>query len=290
MRLADVLQAIPNVEIVTEGRSIVLGPRAIRLLARLAVGRQAGPVDELTVGELLDELPPITLGPDGTPSRLDSRSSRILDTIFGGVQKVNHAVDPGFQARLELEQNYESVVQLVKDLKREGYAKKADSNAIYDEAYNRLLTSNQEDLIPLLDSYLRLQDEYASTDMSSMSVAERIQFRWDARRTAFGNDTAAMIFGRDEAMERYQVDMLNLQADDYSTPADKAKRLAERRQQLKVELAAMGSYVGFPDDGTTSQASPAPNTTGASPADTAVPAPDNATDERTGRSGRRRVR
>lgn len=248
MRVADVLKRVPRVRIVTEGRSVVLGSRAIRLLARLAVGRERGAVDELTVGELLDELPPVALDEDGSPTRLDRRSARLAEAIFGSLKKVNHARAPGFAERLELEQKYERVVALVKDLKRGGLTRDADRDALYDEAYNRLQTANEEDAITLLDGHLRFEDEMDNVNLKSLSHAERIQLRWEARRSAFGEETAKLLFGRIEAMERYQVDKLALDADDFSAPDEKAKRLAQRQKELKVELAAMGSYVGFPDE------------------------------------------
>jgi len=285
MRLADVLEGIGSVRILTDGRSIVLGPRAIRLLARLAVDGQTGPVDELTVGELLDALPPIALNNDGTPRRLDRRSERLADAVFGSVRKVDAARDPAFNERLDLEYRYERVVQLVEDLRGEGFTGDEDRNAVYDEAYNRLLTSNEESAIPLLDGHLRLEEELDRINPRSMSHAERIQFRWEARRLAFGDETAKMLFARQEAMERYQVDRLALEADDYSEPSEKAKRLAQRNKELKVELAAMGSYVGFPDASGRVEASAA-EPEAAAPAEPEAAVPD----ENAGAPRGRRVR
>lgn len=285
MRVADVLEGIPSVRILTEGRSVVLGPRAIRLLARLALDGQALTLDELTVGELLDALPPIALNKDGSPRRLDRRSEKLADAIFGGVRKVDHARAPGFSERLVLEQRYERVVELVEDLRRDGFTGDGDRNAVYDEAYNRLLTSNEENAIALLDGHLRLEEEIDNADMRSLSHAERIQFRWEARRLAFGDETAKMLFGRQEAMERYQVDKLALEADDYSAPGEKAKRLEKRRKDLKVELAAMGSYVGFPSASDREEATAA-EPEAAAPADPEAAAPDEAKEG----SRRRRTR
>jgi hypothetical protein len=125
---------------------------------------------------------------------------------------------------------------------------RGDPNAVYDEAYRQLLAAGQDDSVPLLDAHLQLESELANADMSGMGRAERIQFRWQARRYAFGEEMASILFSRQEAMERYQVDELTLESDDYSTPRDKARALAERRMRLKVELAAQGSYVAFPDE------------------------------------------
>jgi hypothetical protein len=289
MRLADVLERIPSVRILTEGRSIVLGPRAIRLLARLAVDGRTGAVDELTVGELLDALPSIALNSDGSPRRLDRRSQRLADAVFGSVRRVDAARDPRFNERLDLENRYERIAQLVEDLKREGFSGDEDRNAVYDEAYNRLLTANEESAIPLLDGHLRLEEELDRINPRSMSHAERIQFRWEARRLAFGEETAKMLFARQEAMERYQVDKLALEADDYSEPSEKARRLARRQNELKVELAAMGSYVGFPDAAPRPADAAAPETESAAPSEPEAAAPGG-NDENAAAPRGRRVR
>ena len=65
----------------------------------------------------------------------------------------------------------------------------------------------------------------------------------------FGVQVAELLFTREEAMERYEVDRLTLEADASLSGEEKAQRLQERRAALKVELAAQGSYVSFPDEG-----------------------------------------
>jgi lipase chaperone LimK len=59
---------------------------------------------------------------------------------------------------------------------------------------------------------------------------------------------ADLLFSRDEAMERYEVDRLGLEADPSLSVEQKAQRLRERREALKVELAAQGTFVSFPDE------------------------------------------
>lgn len=251
MRLGDALAEIPRVRIVADGRSIVLGGRTLRLLARVAVGGGRGSVDELTVGELLDALPPVFLGPDGTLQTTDRRTQRALGAVFGSIQGLDHYRDPRFGQRQALRREYDGVVALVKEMRREGYS--VDSNALYDEASRRLAASGTTDALPLLDGYLRLEAEYENAEMSGMSHADRIRFRWQARRWAFGDELASLLFTREEAVERYQIDKLALDSDGYSSPRDKARRLARLRQQLKVELASKGSYVSFPDESAVAQ-------------------------------------
>lgn len=258
MRLGDVLDAVPGVRILADGRSIRLGPRTIRFLAQRVVGRRAGPVEEFTVGELLDRLPEIGVNPDGTLASAERRTERTLSALFGSIRRVDHSRDPRFRDRFALQQQYDRVIGLVAQLRHDGLAG-ADENALYDEASRQLVAAGDEDAVPLLEAHLRLESEYENAETSGMSYADRIRFRWQARRWAFGEDTAELLFNRQEALERYQIDKMALEADDYSAPRDIAKRLSTRRTQLKVELAAEGSYVGFPDESAqASSRTPAP--------------------------------
>jgi lipase chaperone LimK len=79
-----------------------------------------------------------------------------------------------------------------------------------------------------------------------MNRSERIAYRWEARRRAFGPDAAALLFSREEAMERCQIDSLAIEADPGLTDEERTGRIRDRRAALKVELAAQGTYVGFP--------------------------------------------
>jgi hypothetical protein len=247
VRLGDLLDRYPRVRISTEGRSVVLGRLALTALARRVVGR--GPrIEDVTLGELMDALPPVTLGPDGVPENLGASAGGGLESLFGQIQKVDQPEDPRRLERRDIEQRYENVSRLVNRLRREGFVERGDPNAVYDEAYRQLLAAGEDDSVPLLDGHLQLESEIANADLSGMGRAERIQFRWQARRYAFGDEMAAILFSRQEAMERYQVDALALESDDYSSPRDKARALADRRMRLKVELAAQGSYVAFPDE------------------------------------------
>jgi hypothetical protein len=55
-------------------------------------------------------------------------------------------------------------------------------------------------------------------------------------------------FTREEAIERYEIDRLNLEANPELSARQKARGLSARRTALKVELAKQGIYVGFPDE------------------------------------------
>ena len=82
---------------------------------------------------------------------------------------------------------------------------------------------------------------------------ERVQAEAQARlelaqAQPTGAQMADLLFSRDEAMERYEVDRLGLEADPSISAPERAQRLGARRQALRVELAAQGSYVSFPDE------------------------------------------
>jgi len=248
MRLGDLLDRYPRVRVSTEGRSFVIGRVALTLLARQALGRGTSRIEDATVGELMDAVPALSLGPDGTVENIGGRSAGVLQSLFGQIQKVDSAKDPRLRKRMDLELRYARVERLVNELRLEGFVAKGDANAVYDEAYRRLLAAGQDDDVGFLDAHLRLESELDNADMSGMGRAERIAFRWQARRYAFGDEMAALLFSRQEAMERYQIDQLAVESDDYSAPEDKARLLSERRMRLKVELAAQGSYLGFPDE------------------------------------------
>jgi hypothetical protein len=205
-------------------------------------------VEDLTLGELLDAVPPVQLGPDGTAEGLDRGTMDLLSTLFGSVRRVDHSRDPRFRERAELEARYETVVRLVNQLRLEGFLGEASRDTLYDEAYRRLLAAGEDDALPLLEGHLVLESELKGAEVSGLDRAERIASRWEARRNAFGEETAKLLFGRQEAMERYQIEQLAIEGDEYAEPSDKARRLGELRTRLKVELAAQGSYVGFPDE------------------------------------------
>jgi hypothetical protein len=263
--VADVLARVRLVRVTSSGLSLTIGRRVIvRALSHLIGADDT--LQQMTVGEVLDGIAGARLTPQGIAGLLDQDVvTSLLGRDLDAAQRPIPVRDPLFLRRQTVQRRWALVTDLVSDLRRNRsvgavqdvphYAKdprrrsaKAESDALYNEGHDWLVAQQQQACIPLLDGYLRLEEELAAVQAGTTTRAERIPLRWQARRTVFGEPMATLIFGRDEAMERYEVDRLALEADETVSAADKAQRLRARREALKVELAAQGSYVSFPDE------------------------------------------
>jgi len=245
LTVGEVLDRVGSVRVRSQGMSVVLGRRTLVRILRNLLGTDTR-VEQLGVTEVLDGLAGTEVTADGVSGRLDQHALlAALDGILDRVRRPDHAADPTFDQRRTLQLRYGRVASLVRQLRREGFAG-VDRNQVYDEAYNRLLKAGQADSVPLLDGHLVLEEELAGARLVAMSRLERIGSRFEARRKAFGDEMAAQLFGRQEAMERYAMDRLAIAGDAALTDEEKATRLQERREALKVELAALGSYSSFP--------------------------------------------
>ena len=242
--LADLLAAAPRIRITWRGMSAELGKRTVLALARRLVGGDV-PMRQITVGDMLAALPDISLSPDGTPT-VAGRPDLLggLGRTLRKAERFEKARDPEFIERRGLEMEYAQVKVMVKQLRREGIGQ-GDTELLYDEAFSRLFDADRTDAVPLLEGHRLLQAELDQADMRSMTHPERIAFRWEARRRAFGDEVATALFARKEAVEHYHADLLAIESDGSLDESERQARIEERRVQLKVEMAAQGSYVGF---------------------------------------------
>jgi lipase chaperone protein len=245
-RVGDVFGRVSRIRINSQGMSVLIGRRVVmQTLQHLTQAR--GPVEQMTVGEVLDALAGARLSLDGLSGLLDQDGVvALLGNALPAGERSGPGRDPMFLRRLALRRQYAAVVELVRQLRRGDFID-ADRNVLYAEAHRQLVAAGKLSSVPLLDGHLRLEEELAAAKVGTSSRAERIASRWEARRRAFGPEMADMLFSRDEAMERYEVDRLGLEADPSLSAEEKAARLEARRQALKVELAAQGTFVSFPD-------------------------------------------
>lgn len=242
--MGEVLDKVQRVRITAEGLSLTIGRRVIVRSISHLIGAD-GTLQQMTVGEVLDGLAGARLTPDGIAGLLNQDDiAALVGKALDVAQRAVPPRDPLFLRRQTLQRRWALVTAMVKDLRRHGYGD-ATGNVLYNEAHDQLVKDRQRASIPLLDGYLRLETELKAIQLGAGTRAERIPLRWQARRKVFEEPVVGMLFGRDEAVERYEVDRLALEADETVSAADKAKRLQARRDALKVELAAQGSYVGF---------------------------------------------
>ena len=270
----DVLNRVGRVRVRAQGLSVVVGRRTLVRLLQTALGTETR-VERLSMTEVLETLSGAEVTADGIRGRLDQRALlAALTGVLDRVEPPSHAGDPTFDRRRTLQAQYARVVALVRQLRREGFAGQP-RDQVYDEAYNRLLAAKESELVPLLDGHLQLDEALNGARLAGLDRTERIRARFDARRAAFGDDNAVLLFGRQEALERYEIDRLALAADGALSEEQKAGALEKRRQALQVELASQGSYVSFPRG---VPAAPAAEEAPAEAAETTDPAADATAD------------
>ena len=241
--VAAVLDQVQGVRLTSEGLSLTVGRRVIVRAVAHVIG--AEDLGQMTVGEVLDGLAGARLTADGIAGLLSQDDvAALVGKALDVAQRVAAPRDPLFLRRQTLQRRWEVVAAVVKDLRRNGFAD-ADPNVLYGEAHDQLVKQGQRAAVPLLDGYLRLENEMKAIQVGANTRAERIPLRWEARRKVFEEPVATLLFARDEAVERYEVDRLKLEDDPNLSAEARAARIQARRDALKVELAAQGSYVGF---------------------------------------------
>jgi hypothetical protein len=245
--VGELLDRVRRVRVTYGLLAVTLERGELLALARQALGDGAD-VESMQVGELLERYPVLELSTGQVSTELQGRSlGGVLREALGKIERIDLTRDAGFAERIRLQVAYAEVEELVRDVRLEVHDP-LDERAVYDEAFARLLANDRLDRAPLLDGHQRLQQEYAEADLAALDRAAQIAFRWDARRRAFGEELAARLFSRREAMERYEVDRLAIEADPALDADQRTARLRGRRAALEVEMASRGTYVGFPDE------------------------------------------
>jgi len=259
MEVGRFLDAVPRLRLTYGEMSIVLEREALTRIAQSLAGSDT-PVESVSVGALLDNLPYLRVRvlmrrgwlagriQDAlAETRNDGPIATALREAVGDIEPVELAHDARFDERRTMQLQYAAIVRNVKDIQRAGDTG-VGPDGVYDQAFYHLVEQDRVEAVPLLDGHRRLQEELASDSLDSLDRSGRIAYRWEARRRAFGPDVAALLFSREEAMERYEVDRLAVAADPGLTDEERAGRIRDRRAALKVELAAQGTYVSFPAD------------------------------------------
>jgi hypothetical protein len=248
MRVADLLRDVRRVRVRFQGMTIPLGQRALRRLLNHFAGYD-WPIEDMPLSALFERLSGLELGAQGAPGWLDEPTvSALLGRNLGKFQRSERVRDPDRERRRTFALQYDQAVGAVRKAEREFAGTREATEHLYDHAYDVLAADGQLDAVPLLELHLQLEQELERTTFKSMTLAERIANRVEARRRIYGDDLTNLLFTREEAIERYEIDRLNLEANPELSARQKARGLSARRTALKVELAKQGIYVGFPDE------------------------------------------
>jgi hypothetical protein len=226
-------------------------------LARSMTGYR-GPIEEMRLGEFLNRLRPLEVRTAEGQRVVDG--SGLVDLArgwLGPVGRVDHAADPLRSERSALQLSQAAAATIVAQVRRDGFGQ-GDRDAVYEEARRRLLESEHGDAARLLDGLRWIEEEVAAAAPQPTTRAEEIAVLQSARVNAFGPQMAGLLFSRDAAMERFELDRLRIEADPKLTDLWRAVLLRARREALRVEMAAEGTLVGFVDS--VSAAAPADGT------------------------------
>jgi hypothetical protein len=160
------------------------------------------------------------------------------------VERIHHAGDERRRERSIARRDFSRVKRLLKELRGQGLR----GEALYAAAEEQLMAAHGPGVLKVLDGYRRLEEETDKQDLDRMSPEERFEYLHQARRDAFGEEMAQMLFFKDEARERYYLEERSLQEDPDLSEEMKAERIQELRKQLKVDLASQGTAIQFADE------------------------------------------
>jgi len=160
------------------------------------------------------------------------------------VERIHPSGDERRRERGIARRDYSGVKRLLKELRGQGLR----GEALYTAAEEQLVAAHGPGVLRMLDGYRRLEEEVAKEDLDGMSEEERFEYLHQARRDAFGEEMAHMLFFKDEARERYFLEERSLQEDPDLSQEMKVERIQELRKQLKVDLASQGTTIQFADE------------------------------------------
>ncbi len=160
------------------------------------------------------------------------------------VERVDSSGDPKQKKRRSVKNDFNTVAQMLKTLRAQGL----EGTALYDEAENRLVERHGPSILKILEGYHLLEEELAEADLNAMTPEERLEYIQKARRYAFGEEMADLLFFENEALAGYKLQEKEILDDTSLSPEAQNDMLTARRNALQVDLASRGSYVGFADE------------------------------------------
>ena len=179
--------------------------------------------------------------------REQPQASQDLWKAFQEILRVERTApfeDPKAEARAVAKRDYNQVRQQVKELEGQGL----EGEGLYAAIEERLTEEGAEGALKMLEGYRRLEEDLARVDLDKMGPEERFAYVVEARRNAFGQETADKIFFEKEAYTQYKLEERAIVEATGLTEPEKEAEITGRRNALQVELASRGSYVSFADE------------------------------------------
>ena len=160
------------------------------------------------------------------------------------VERVQPSENPERKERAVARKEFNRIDELVRELREQGLT----GNALYETAENRLAETDGPRALALLEGYRALEEELSKSDLDAMSPEERFETIYKARRYAFGDEMANIVFFEEEAYARYKFEEKAILEDSDLTSEERREQVTPFRNALQVELASRGTYVSFADD------------------------------------------
>jgi hypothetical protein len=160
------------------------------------------------------------------------------------VERIHHSGDERRRERSIARRDFSKVKRLLREFRGQGLR----GEALYAAAEEQLVAAHGPGVLKMLNGYRRLEEEADEQDLDRMSPEERFEYLHQARREAFGEEMAHMLYFKDEARERYYLEERSLREDPDLSEEMKGERIQELRKQLKVDLASQGTTIQFADE------------------------------------------
>jgi hypothetical protein len=234
---------------------LVLGMLAIALVAGRMWARRGHSGDSSKVGPETasvhesrnsvtgDRQYTLSIPADGQQAGDSQKIWEVLEEALR-VERLAPFENPDRNARTVAKRSFNLLRQRVKELEAEGL----EGEDLYAALEQRLSDEEAEGSLEMLDGYRRLEETLAAADLDGMSPEDRFEYVVEARRDAFGEETAEDLFYEKEAYTQYKLEEQAIAKDTGLTEAEKRAEIIGRRNTLQVELASRGSYVSFADE------------------------------------------
>ncbi len=160
------------------------------------------------------------------------------------VERVDRMGDPGGLERATARRDYYRVKAQIEQAGRRGL----EGEDLYRAVEDVLQEDSGEGLLEMLAGFRVLEEELSKANLDAMSPREKHAYRYAARRRAFGDETADMLFLEEEAFTRYKLETKAVRDDASLTEEERESKIRAFRRFLKVELASTGASIVFADE------------------------------------------